>query len=231
MGYWKPEESDRQYTPLELAANWLYYHIWPILIFAGIALIIGSWIYSAATNQPPDYRIAYVGESPLPTSAEAAMKSLFLSLGEDLNGDGKVEVVIKSYNASSNPGLAPQMAAAAVVGLLTDVQSQESHFFLLEDPAAFQQQYPVLAMADGTVPDEEDRSAEGKVYALRDCPILETQEMDELARYALNQLYLGRRYYWGDPPENLAAWEQLWAALTAGAVHPDSLPASGVPEV
>ncbi|HIS60104.1 MAG TPA: hypothetical protein IAC17_06680, partial [Candidatus Faecousia faecipullorum] len=77
MGYWKPEESDRQYTPLELAANWLYYHIWPILIFAGIALIIGSWIYSAATNQPPDYQIAYVGESPLPTSAEAAMKSLF----------------------------------------------------------------------------------------------------------------------------------------------------------
>ncbi|HIS58916.1 MAG TPA: hypothetical protein IAC17_00555, partial [Candidatus Faecousia faecipullorum] len=90
--------------------------------------------------------------------------------------------------------------------------------------------YPVLTMVDGTVPDEEDRSAEGKVYALRDCPILETQEMDELARYALNQLYLGRRYYWGDPPENLAAWEQLWAALTAGAVPPDSLPASGVPE-
>lgn len=230
MGYWKPEESDRQYTPLELAANWLYYHIWPILIFAGIALIIGSWIYSAATNQPPDYRIAYVGESPLPTSAEAAMKSLFLSLGEDLNGDGKVEVVIKSYNASSNPGLAPQMAAAAVVGLLTDVQSQESHFFLLEDPAAFQQQYPVLAMADGTIPDEEDRSAEGKVYALRDCPILETQEMDELARYALNQLYLGRRYYWGDPPENLSAWEQLWSVITAGAVPPDSLPAPAVPE-
>lgn len=230
MGYWKPEESDRQYTPLELAANWLYYHIWPILIFAGIALIIGSWIYSAATNQPPDYQIAYVGESPLPTSAEAAMKSLFLSLGEDLNGDGEVEVVIKSYNASSNPGLAPQMAAAAVVGLLTDVQSQESHFFLLEDPAAFQQQYQVLTMVDGTVPDEEDRSAEGKVYALRDCPILETQEMDELARYALNQLYLGRRYYWGDPPENLAAWEQLWAALTAGAVPPDSQPAPAVPE-
>lgn len=230
MGYWKPEESDRQYTPLELAANWLYYHIWPILIFAGIALMVGSWIYSAATNQPPDYQIAYVGESPLPTSAETAMKSLFRSLGEDLNGDGEVEVVIKSYNASSNPGLAPQMAAAAVVGLLTDVQSQESHFFLLEDPAAFQQQYPVLTMVDGTIPDEEDRSPEGKVYALRDCPILETQEMDELARYALNQLYLGRRYYWGDPPENLAAWEQLWSVITAGAVPPDSLPAPAVPE-
>ena len=112
---------------------------------------------------------------------------------------------------------------AASVTLMADLTDEESCFFLLEDPEAFQLDYQILADADGEMPESGDFSVEGKAWRWENCPVLAGLELGSGAEGAyqslLASLYVGMRCYYH--PERVPAWEQYrsyWNTMIAGAI-------------
>ena len=111
-----------------------------------------------------------------------------------------------------------------------DVLECESFFFLLEDPEQFQREYHTLRRLDGTLPEEEEDSAEGTYLVWADCPVLAALELGEYSyglmdsamtgsnQELLSPLCLARRGFW---TEKASAYtegcDELWNKLTEGA--------------
>ena len=231
--YWKwkyrdiqPEEK-RPLTARERRRNWWYYHKWHVGAVLLLLAAAGSILWNALCRVEPDYRIAYVGTSPLPDDTAAALEAGFASLGEDLNGDGRVVAVLNQY--ASSGGTDPGVGAAAEVQLMADLVECESYFFLLEDPERFQREYHVLRRLDGSLPEEEDSS--GTYLAWDACPVLAALELGEYSyelmgstvsggsQELVSRLFLARRGFWTEKttasPEGC---EALWNKLTEGAI-------------
>ena len=101
-------------APLELTKtekwkNWWHYYKWHVGIALVLLAITGSIMWNTLSRAEPDYKIAYVGSSRLPEDTAAALEAAFASLGEDLNGDGKIAAVLTQYVSDSR---APDMSAA-----------------------------------------------------------------------------------------------------------------------
>lgn len=224
----KPREKV-ELTPAEQRKNWWHYHKWHVglgVVLAGIAV---SWVCSAlgVGQVRPDYQAAYVGTHTLPEDTAAAIEAAFASLGEDLNGDGKVAVHLNQYASAS--GTDPSMAAAAEVKLMADIMDCESYFFLLEDPEQFQASFHSLRRLDGSLPEENDDSA--TCLAWDQCPALAGMDLGDYSYQVLGEtvtgsseelvsgLSLARRGFWTEDtcayPEGCDA---LWSKLTEGAV-------------
>lgn len=94
----KPDEPVTL-TSAEKRRNWWHYHKWHVslglILLAALISITCHAIGFGETK--PDYQIAYVGTDPLPDDTVSAVENLFASLGEDLNGDGKVSVLLTQY--------------------------------------------------------------------------------------------------------------------------------------
>ena len=100
----KPDEPVTL-TSAEKRKNWWHYHKWHV--FLGIVLLVSlasiGWHAMGLGETLPDYRIAYVGTNPLPDDTVSAIENVFASLGEDLNGDKKVSVLLTQYVADGRP--------------------------------------------------------------------------------------------------------------------------------
>lgn len=226
----KPRET-RELTPAEKRKNWWHYHKWHVVIGAVLAGIGVSLVCNAlgVGQTRPDYQVAYVGETVLPDDTAAAIENAFASLGEDLNGDGKVTVLLNQYPRDIED---PQAAMAIQVRLMADLSSYDSCFFLLDDPERFQQEYRSLSLLDGSLPEEGDYSAQGKYLPWDRCPVLAGLDLGEYSYNLLGTevtgdsnelaagLCLARRGVWTEKntryPEGCQA---LWAALTEGALE------------
>ncbi len=103
--------------------------------------------------------------------------------------------------------------------------------FLLYDPAGFQESTGSLRYLDGTLPDPgSDDDWWNMVYKWTDCPVLAGLDLGEYradtthaqggdSQTYLADFYVGMRGAWNTgTEENLAGGEELWQALTAGAV-------------
>lgn len=220
-------DTPHSYSRWERFQNWLYYHkLW--LIVAAVLLWIGGtmvWNLLGIGKTEPDYRFAYVGSAPLPEDCVAALETQLATLGEDLNGDGSVVVTLQQHVTGSGADEETALAYgyAASVTLMADLTDEESCFFLLEDPEAFQLDYQILADADGEMPESGDFSVEGKTWRWEDCPVLAGLELGSGAEGAyqslLASLYVGMRCYY--QPERVPAWEQYrsyWNTMIAGAI-------------
>ena len=196
-------------TKAEKRKNWWYYHKWHVGAVVLLAAAAVSIVWPIIHQERPDYQVAYVGTVPLPEDAAAALENAFASLGEDLNGDGKVLVKLRQYvsaeldesamaaagapvtdatgqmtsNALTTSNGASQIAAA--VSLMADVSEQESFIFLLEDPAAFQRGYHTLCRLDGSLPEEDEKvPVEELALPWSQCPALAGLPLGEY-RYGL----------------------------------------------
>ena len=201
----------------EKLANWLRYHWLWLLAGAAVLLVAGSmlWNVLGIGQTQPDYTFAYVGKNGLSEAAETALTAALETLGTDVNGDGRVKVRLNQYATAriGEPETAYYYNYAADARLVADITAQDSYFFLMEDPAAVQRAYQILADWDGAPPPDGDYGAEGKAILWTDCPALAALNVPEGAG-----LYLGRRCFY----EEKSAREQaenaaLWAILTEGA--------------
>ncbi len=227
----KPEEK-REMTREEKIRNWWYYHKWHLLIALVAVLIIGDIatdILTKRSNQP-DYSIAYVGSSYLPEETVTQLTDALAQLGEDLNGNGKVQVALHQYIAYAQEGDGQQasgnqytMLYGAQVQLISDITNCDSFFFLMEDPEQFQADYQILTFANA--------ETEALYYAWADCPVLaelplgsytvETLEQvySGISQDVLSRLYIGRRgFLEGENCEDPEGCEALWNKLLRGAV-------------
>ena len=140
----KPVEK-KELTPEEKRRNWWAYHKWYVLI--GVAgLILGAnLVFDAVSNvrAAPDYTITYVGSAPLAEGVAPALEECIAELGEDLNGNGQVQVEVLEF-------LLREGEAATVFGdslqLTLNIESGESVLYLLEDPELFAETYPILCL-------------------------------------------------------------------------------------
>lgn len=224
----KPREK-AELTPEEKRKNWWHYHKWHVglgVVLAGAAVSLACSILGVGQVRP-DFQVAYVGENALPDDTAAAVEAAFASLGEDLNGDGKVVVRLNQYVSAS--GTDPGMATAAEVKLMADLMDCESYFFLLEDPEQFQAGYHSLRCLDGSLPEEDDDSA--AFLSWDQCPALAGMDLGDYTYQVLGEtvsgsseelvdrLSLARRGFWTEDtcayPEGCDA---LWSKLTEGAV-------------
>lgn len=222
----KPEE-ERTLTAGEKRRNWLHYHKGHIAVGLALLAAAGGILWDVISQVKPDYRIAYVGVSPLPDDTVKAVEAGIAALGEDLNGDGRVTVQLTQYPSGADAGA----DAASRVRLTADVMECESFFFLLENPEEFQRAYQVLCFTDGTLPQEDDLTAAGTYWRWERCPVLAGLELGTYAYELLGQTVTGsssdllsglcvaRRGFWTDKsapyPEGCQA---LWEKITEGAV-------------
>lgn len=134
---------------------------------------------------------------PLAEGVAPALEERIAALGEDLNGNGQVQVEVLEF-------LLREGEAATVFGdslqLTLNIESGESVLYLLEDPALFAETYPILS-SDGDAP----------YYLCGDCPALASLE-------ELRSISLARREIWeSEPGEQTLGALRLFEALTEGA--------------
>ncbi len=118
------------------------------------------------------------------------------------------------------------------IPLIGDITDCASYLFLMEDPKEFQLIYQLLAMPDGSCPDDKDFSVDGKVFRWDSCSLLSDAELGEYTdsmlgeeisgenRDLLSGLYLGRRCFFTDKrsaneEECAGLWEELVRHLRA----------------
>ena len=200
--------------------NWWYYHKWYVIIgvvLLGVAIdLIGNAL--GLFTKDPDLQIAYVGKTPLTQDAISALRQAFTSLAGDYNHDGEIIVQINQYfNDSSTTDVdTAYYQYASEITLIGDISDCESYFFLMEDPLDFQRQYQLLALPDGSCPDETDYSVEDKVIIWSDCHVL--SEMEQSSEFLMD-LFLGRRCFYTDAvTDNLQECSELWDMLYRGSI-------------
>ena len=154
----------------------------------------------------------------------------------DVNGDGKTVVTLNVYTLDYSAGDTQTesdayLTMAGTTKLATDVAGGLSSVFLLYDPAGFQENTGALRYLDGTLPEAgSDSDWWNMVYRWTDCPVLTRLDLGEYradttharggdSQTYLADFYVGMRGAWNTgTEENLAGGEELWQALTAGAV-------------
>ena len=168
-------------TKEEKRRNWWHYHKWHVAIAVLLVVCIGDIIWNALGigTIKPDYSIAYVGSTPLSEETAEALRSGFAALSPDLNGDGKVSVELQQYvSVNTGDSDALYFAQAARAQLVADITDCKSYFFLLEDPAGFQEATSALCNLDGSLPAEGDLTPDGKYVIWGDCPRLTQMELE-----------------------------------------------------
>lgn len=209
----KPEQ-ERVLTKAERRQNWWYYYKYHVLIGAVLVGICVSLLCSALGigQTRPDYAVAYVGTAGLSEETVAALQAALAELGRDENGDGEVYVAVNQYvSYSTGDSDSLYYAQAANAQLIADITSCDSYFFLLEDPEAFQKDTHALCRLDGTLPADDDYSAEGTCIPAADLPLL----ADALGADHAG-LFLARRGFWTDETtDHIDGCEALWNSLTA----------------
>lgn len=225
-------EQQRELTRKERIANWWDYHIWHVVFGVAGVLLAGHLVLTAlgVGKVKPDYQIAYVGHTALPSDTAAALESALASLGGDASGDGQTVVQLHQYIISTSGAEAATYGYAAEATLLSDLEARDSYLFLLEDPEAFQARYISLALLDGTLPEEGDTSAEGTYLRWADCPVLAGLPLGGYAEAVAGQTVQGdsqellsglavarRGFLNGQAPKYPEGCAALWEALTKGA--------------
>ena len=225
--------KQRQYTRKERWANWWDYNLkWVILIGIAVAFVAYNFIGQYFFVPKPDYNIAVVAPYYLPEDTVNALQDALAAYGEDRNGDGKVVVKLNLYTMDfGNEDSDAYLDMAGTTKLSTDIQGALSSIFILYDPAGFQQTTGTLRYLDGSLPQSDaDSDWWNMVYRWTDCPVLTGLDLGEYradtthaqggdSQTYLADFYIGMRGAWNTgTEENLAGGEELWQALTAGAV-------------
>ena len=223
----------RAYTRKERWANWWDYNLkWVIILGIAAAFVGYCFIGQYFLTTHADYNVAVVAPHYLPEATQTALQDALAAYGEDRNGDGKVVVKLNVYtmNFGSDDSDA-YLDMAGTTKLSTDIQGALSSIFILYDPAGFQSTTGTLRYLDGSLPaPDSDDDWWNMVYKWTDCPVLAGLDLGEYradtthaqggdSQQYLSDFYIGMRGAWNTATaENLAGGEELWQALTAGAV-------------
>ncbi len=229
--------AQKQYTRREKWANWWDYNLkWVILIGIAVVFVGYNFIGQYFFTTKPDYNVAVVAPYYLPDDTVNALQTQLAQFGEDLNGDGKVVVALNVYTMDYSQGdteteSEAYLTMAGTIKLSTDVQGALSSVFLLYDPAGFEESTGTLRYLDGSLPvSGEDGDWWNMVYRWTDCPALTALDLGSYApdtthaaggdsQTYLADFYVGMRGAWNSgSADNLKGGEELWQAMTAGAV-------------
>ena len=227
----------REYTRKDKAVNWWDYHKW--WVYGGvIALILVGWmVHDLFFQAKPDYYVSYVVRQELPDETAYRLERALEELCGDRNGDGRVLVQVDQYILTfdeQDTALNDYYMTNSINQMLVSVANSEgSCIYILEDPAGFQAKTGALQYLDGTLPPDGAEDWENMVCRWSDCPGAASLELgtyfssdsdspDGLcpSQELFECLYIGRRAAFDTQQrENCAAYDELWQALTTGALE------------
>lgn len=211
----KPEEPVRP-DPEQVRRERRARMKWVTLAALVCAVLAGDFVYDLLHRgqNEPDLHIAYVGSHAMPAGAAEAVEALFSGLCRDVSGNGRVEAALHEYIVPKNDpteeiltGQHIAMAQGASMALLGDLDAVTSTIFLLEDPEWFQEEFQILARADGTLPEDTPDSDVPMSFAWAECPALE-QAIPGVG------LYVARRGFWnGERTAQIENALELWQSI------------------
>lgn len=112
--------------------NFWYHYKW-ITIAVILALGIAGWfVYQQITANPADYEAVVVTEQPLLPEETDALCALLASGGEDLDGDGTVEVSIENLNPSFYDEMAPTVGHSDMQKLMSYLSTGDRMLFVFD---------------------------------------------------------------------------------------------------
>ena len=179
-------------TKKEQWINWWEYHWGHVLVAAAVVIVVSIFLGSLLFRVRPDYKVICVGEYYVPMDAEELQEAL-AAFGQDVNGDGKVVVQVRSYAI----GEGSTNYEADMVALTGDISVCNSQIFIMDDAEVFAERYGIIS--------------EDACYAWKDCPALAHIELGGDYDVAL------RTYPYVEAEEDNAHAVSLWEAMTAGA--------------
>ncbi|MCF0134861.1 MAG: hypothetical protein HUJ69_00385, partial [Lachnospiraceae bacterium] len=129
----------------------------------------------------------------------------------DMNGDGKVKVTLDQFYFPEMSGETDQVSyntrMSSEARLCADISENISFLFIMDDPALVQAITGALSYPDGTLPDDDDVTAEGKYLQWQDCPELASLGLDEY----FSSMYIARRGFWRtETVPNADLCQELW---------------------
>lgn len=129
----KPEQ--KQYTKRQKLANFWYYNKFKVILGALALVIAGGIIYSIATKVEPDLSVMILAENYDMIDKSEEMTEYFTALAEDINGDGKVYVIVQPVpmvDAVENPILV-QSQASNKSRFMAELQINQTVLFICND--------------------------------------------------------------------------------------------------
>lgn len=189
----KPTPKDEgPQTPRSKWENFWFHHklkFW-LILFTVVVAVVG--ITQLFTRDKPDYYVLLITEIAYTNPEREALSALLEDYGEDLDGDGKVEVQVENCIYSANVN---QHQNSGIQQVQAHLMAADRMFFIFE-PASYKQFSKVLVDDDGqpvdffATIDWEGKGLieEGKLYNWKDDP----RPIEELSKRS-PELYFGVR--------------------------------------
>lgn len=205
-------DKPRELTKAEARANWWHYHWYYVLAVVLAVLVVGYFVWSRVTEVEPDYTVAVIGSNDPDAVFLSDLKTTLESVADDVNGDGKVTVRVKSIWLSldfEHQDISTrQLMESSEDKLNSDFYLCESLLFLVDDPAALQQRYGCFRNKDGTDPQD------GDIVNIDDFAVpLEETALSGVQDPNGALWYLARRAAEGVDEKTLTQADSLWEAL------------------
>lgn len=186
--------------------NWWDYHRTQVII-GTILLVLALYMLGQDRSVPPaDYTVAWVSSHSLSPETAEAISQRMAPYGQDLNGDGQVQVSIHQIKLDLASvlvnGTQGQQEYGELLALDADLEAGQSGIFFTDDPAALQAYTGALLYLDGTTP------APGAVDW--ENMFLSWEQEGQ------GSIYAGCRGCWkADWEETFAQYRQLWRGFAA----------------
>lgn len=173
-----PEPPPEPMTRQKKWENFWFYYKWHVIVGAVVLLMVGMLVKDVVFQTQPDYTIAVLTRSAMPTSVAQNLQAGLAPLCDDRNGDGKVTVQVLEYVIDNETTADPQTQMANVTKLMGDVQTGESMLFLTNDVDYFEKQYAIFAYNDGQTPPENETPDAARLgVAWKDCHALASLDL------------------------------------------------------
>lgn len=130
-------EEPKEYTKKQKLMNFWYYNKFKVILGALAVIIVGGVAYSMATKVEPDLSVMILAENYDLLNKPDEMTAYFTELAEDINGDGKVYVIVQQVpivDAIENPILV-QTQASNKSRFMAELQINQTVLFISNDKA------------------------------------------------------------------------------------------------
>ncbi len=122
--------------PKTLGGKWknFWYHHKPFVIVGAFLLAVGAWmLYQTLSADPPDYKVVVVTEEALYHTEIGGIELYLASCGEDLDGDGKIEVEVENLLPGYYSNQTPPGGTADAQKLISYLSVGENMLFVFDD--------------------------------------------------------------------------------------------------
>lgn len=129
------EEQPKLSLGEKISGMW-YRSKWLIIFCVVIACAFAYIIYDTVTATQPDYTVLAISNNMAMYSRTPELKEFFESFCDDINGDGKIDVLI--YNITTDYDSDPNMAQSSQAQIMSQLQSGENVIILSDQKTDFE---------------------------------------------------------------------------------------------